>query len=314
MAFTALEKVALVFLSIFGLYIIRKLFVFIYENLIGPNVNKVDYKAQGQWALVTGSTDGVGKAYARALAARGCDIILVSRNKAKLQDVAGEIEKEFNVQTRLVEADFTETEDVYARIEKEIAGLEIGTLVNNVGISYPHPDYFLNLVDREMTYERIIKANVIAVTRMCSLVMPAMAERRRGVVINVSSTACLIPSPLLAVYAASKAYVDKLSADLHAEYASSGLTVQCVLPGYVVTNMSKLRQSTWMAPTPRTYVEAALSTVGTKARTTGYAPHSLLVAVVGALSALSERLSVWVITRTMLNLRRRALKKYDKSD
>lgn len=68
-----------------------------------------------------------------------------------------------------------------------------------------------------------------------------MMERRKGVVINVSSTSAAIPNPYLSVYAASKAYVDKLSADLAAEVAPRGITVQCILPGPVATKMSKIR-------------------------------------------------------------------------
>ncbi|KAJ8951963.1 hypothetical protein NQ318_013633 [Aromia moschata] len=132
--------------------------------------------------------------------------------------------------------------------------------------------------------------------------MPGMMERRRG-------GAAQIPSPLLTVYSASKSYVKKFSADLSAEYSKYGITVQCLLPGYVATNMSKIRSSTWMAPLPKKYVEEAMTTIGVKEDTTGYFPHTLMVGVVNALDCISPKLSRWLITRTMLNIRARALRR-----
>lgn len=74
-----------------------------------------------------------------------------------------------------------------------------------------------------------------------------------------------------------QAYVDKLSEDLQFEYGRRGLTVQCILPGLVATNMSKVRHASWMAPTPEQFVESALKRVGILQRTPGYYPHSLMV-------------------------------------
>ena len=91
------------------------------------------------------------------------------------------------------------------------------------------------------------------------MIMPQMVSRKKGVVINISSMSCMLPSPLLSVYAASKAYVDKFTADLETEYRRYGLVIQCILPGYVVSNMSKLRKASLIAPTPEVFVKSALS-------------------------------------------------------
>lgn len=200
-------------------------------------------------------------------------------------------------------------EDIYHEIDKQLTGLEIGILVNNVGMSYPYPEYFLDTKDKDELYTNLINCNIVSVTNMCKIVMPGMVDRRRGVVINVSSTAAQIPSPLLTVYSASKAYVDKFSADLQSEYLKYGITVQCLLPGYVATNMTKIRSSTWMAPSPKKYVGEALKTVGVCHRTTGYFPHTLLVMVVHLIDAISPSLSRWIVIRTMENIRSRALRR-----
>lgn len=86
-----------------------------------------------------------------------------------------------------------------------------------------------------------------------------MVSRKKGVLINISSMSGMIPSPLLSVYAASKAYVDKFTSDLEVEYGRYGIVIQCILPGYVVSNMSKLRKPTLIAPTPEAFVKSALA-------------------------------------------------------
>lgn len=205
--------------------------------------------------------------------------------------------------------DFTSSEDIYHAIEKQLFGIEVGILINNVGMSYPYPEYFLDVKDKDVVYRNIIKCNVESVTNMCKIVMPGMVERKRGVIVNVSSTASRIPSPLLTVYSASKAYIDKFSSDLQDEYRKFNIVIQCLVPGYVATKMSKIRSSTWMAPSPLTYVNDAIKTIGVQRHTTGYLPHSLLLGVVDILDAISPRLSRWLITRTMENIRARALRR-----
>lgn len=115
----------------------------------------------------------------------------------------------------------------------------MGVLVNNAGASYDHPELFTNVSEEVLA--KILQLNVAGVTGVARAVLPGMMERRKGVLINISSLTAAIPSPYLAVYAASKAYIDKFSADLATEAAPRGVTVQCVLPGAVATKMSKIK-------------------------------------------------------------------------
>lgn len=112
--------------------------------------------------------------------------------------------EKYKVETKIIEADFTEGNKIYSNIEKELYGLDIGVLVNNVGISYPYPDYFLELKGKEKIYHDIVQCNIVSVLAMCQIVMPGMVEKRKGLIINVSSATALFPSPLLSVYGASK--------------------------------------------------------------------------------------------------------------
>jgi 17beta-estradiol 17-dehydrogenase / very-long-chain 3-oxoacyl-CoA reductase len=179
----------------------------------------------GEWALVTGSTDGIGKAYAFALAKRGLNIILVSRSPFKLQNVAAEIENKYTVKTKIVDIDFSSSDEQYIpRLEKELKGLEIGVLVNNVGMSYEYPDEFLALEDKRM--KDMIAINITALNAMTRFVLPGMEKRGRGAIINIGSLSSAVASPMLAVYAASKAYVDKLTVALNQEYGRKGIVIQ----------------------------------------------------------------------------------------
>lgn len=239
----------------------------------------------------------------------GLRLIRNTKRKSKLGVRHYFSEKKYNVETKTMAVDFTEPEKIYHDIEKQLTGLDVGVLINNVGMSYSHPEYFVENKDKERLYADIINCNIFPVTSMCRLVLPRMLEKKRGAVVNISSLSALMSSPLLTVYAASKAYVDKFTADLAAEYSKRGVVFQCLFPGYVATKMSKIRSSTWMAPAPDKFVSEALRTVGVQQRTTGYFPHSLLLAVVRTLDYCAPDLAKWIIVRTQENIRARAVRK-----
>ncbi|XP_034444922.1 very-long-chain 3-oxoacyl-CoA reductase-A isoform X2 [Hippoglossus hippoglossus] len=225
--------------------------------------------------VVTGATDGIGKSYAEELARRGFAMMLISRSQDKLDDVARALEEQFKIETRTIAVDFGKS-DIYSKIEVGLAGLEIGVLVNNVGVSYSYPEYYLNIPDLDNFITNMINVNITSVCQMTRLVLPRMAERSKGIILNISSASGMYPLPLLTVYSSSKAFVDFFSRGLQEEYRRQGIIIQSVLPFFVATKMTRIRKPTLDKPTPERYVAAEIATVGLQSQTNGYFPHAVM--------------------------------------
>eukprot|EP00088_Acartia_fossae_P030797 TRINITY_DN3178_c0_g1_i1.p1 TRINITY_DN3178_c0_g1~~TRINITY_DN3178_c0_g1_i1.p1 ORF type:complete len:306 (+),score=66.73 TRINITY_DN3178_c0_g1_i1:34-951(+) len=274
----------------------------------------VDVRTLGDWAVITGATDGIGKGFAKELASKGINIVLVSRTLAKLQDVAKELEEKYKVKTHVIAVDFTEPDSVFDKISngiKEING-SIGMLVNNVGMSYDHPEFYLQIENLEKFNRDIVSMNVSSVLNTTRAVMPAMVDRKKGAVLNVSSSSSLHSCPLLTVYAATKSFVNHFSQDMQVEYKSKGIIVQAFAPYYVVSKLSKMKSASFMVPTPETYAKSALSTLGLVTVGTGYWPHDLMmlgVNVIGVLGIQGPH-----ILKNLAKIRKRALARKEKNN
>ncbi|TQS34260.1 hypothetical protein Golomagni_05364 [Golovinomyces magnicellulatus] len=230
--------------------------------LSGKNLRK--YGPKGTYAIVTGASDGLGKEYAIQLAQKGFSLILVSRTASKLETLATEISQKYvgsGVQVKTVAMDFSENRDEdYALLESTIEDLDIGILVNNVGQSHSIPVPFILTPQKEMI--DIIGINVIATLRVTKLVAPGMARRKRGLILTMGSFGGLLPTPLLATYSGSKAFLQQWSTALGGELKSSNVDVELVISYLVTTAMSKIRKTSLLIPNPRNFVRSVLSKIG----------------------------------------------------
>ncbi len=180
-------------------------------------------------ALVTGATAGIGLEFARQLAARGDDLVLVARDVARLEKVATELRSSYDVAVEVLPADLTDS-DQLARVEARLAERERGVdlLVNNAGFGLK--ERFLdNPLEVEQAQQDVL---VRAVLRLTHVALGGMVERGRGGVINVSSVAAFFPR---GTYSAAKAWVNSFSRWAHDEYAGQGVTVMALCPGFVKT-------------------------------------------------------------------------------
>ncbi|MFS8029131.1 putative very-long-chain 3-oxoacyl-CoA reductase [Helianthus anomalus] len=253
----------------------------IFITFLRPPKNLNNY---GSWALITGATDGIGKAFAFQLAQKGLHLILVSRNLAKLNEVSDEILSAYPwTKIKIFAIDFS-GEDVVAGVrgmQKVIVGenLDVGVLVNNVGVTYPVARYF-HEVEQDV-WIKVVKVNVEGTSLVTKAVIEGMVERKKGAIVNIGSgAAILVPShPLYAIYAASKAYIDQLSRSLYVEYKSFGIDIQCQVPLYVSTKMASqvamVQKSSLFIPTAEEYVKAAIRQIGYESRCMPYWAHSI---------------------------------------
>jgi short-subunit dehydrogenase len=178
-------------------------------------------------AVVTGASTGIGAIYADRLARRGYDLILIARDRAKLDKLAREITDTTRRSVEVIAADLADKKDLAAVEGKLRSDSSISLLVNNAGVASGTP-----LVASDVDQmDAMIALNVTALTRLTYAAVPGLVARGKGAIINISSIVAVAPELLNGVYGASKAYVLSFSQSLHHELADKGIRVQAVLPG-----------------------------------------------------------------------------------
>ena len=191
---------------------------------------------QNKTALITGASSGIGKAFAQIHAERGGNVVIVARREDKLNALKAELEGKHNVQVTVIVKDLTQPNaprELYNEVKA--AGITVDYLINNAGFGGRGKFH-----ERDWeTDQAMIQLNVMALTALTRYFLPDFVARNTGRILNVSSTAALVPGPLQAVYYATKAFVTSFSNALAEELHDTNITVTALMPGATETEFAK---------------------------------------------------------------------------
>jgi 17beta-estradiol 17-dehydrogenase / very-long-chain 3-oxoacyl-CoA reductase len=279
------------------------------------------YAPKGCYAVITGASDGIGKEFALQLAKKGYNLLLISRTQSKLESLAAEIKKTYNgVDVSTFAMDFSQNNEAdYALLAQLINTLDIGILINNVGLSHSIPVSFLETPDKEV--KDIVTINVTGTLRITKLVAPKMIEKKRGLILTMASFGGVFPTPYLATYSGSKAFLQHWSVALASELAPHGVHAQVIQSHLVVSAMSKIRKTSFLVPSPKAFVRAALGKIGLRAGSqdiaytcTPWWSHALMQWVINNL-APGGQMGSFVLGKNRVmheQIRKRALRKAER--
>jgi short-subunit dehydrogenase len=204
------------------------------EAIVRSHQIRIDKERFGPWAIVSGASSGIGKEFARQLAANGLNLVLVARRLDQLERVGQELATEFGIAYRAVGLDLAD-EGFIDRIAQATHDLDIGLLVSNAGAVLRFGAEMLTH-DREDLH-RTVRLNTVAHLDLAHYIGQRLTHRGRGGVLLVSSLVGRQGTPGAADYAASKAFVLVLGESLHAEFRKQGVHVTVLLPGATATEM-----------------------------------------------------------------------------
>ena len=195
-------------------------------------------KLEGCSALITGASAGIGREFARQLAGRGRSLILVARREQKLNELCEDLKQQHpNLTVHICKTDLanlTQLKELVAWLEREKTDVDL--LINNAGLGDLGPF----ATSDPIRNEQMTLVNVVALTSLTRHLLPQMIARKRGGILNVSSSAGFLPIPNFAVYAATKAYVTSFSEALRAELHGTGVSVCALCPGPVHTEFQEV--------------------------------------------------------------------------
>lgn len=202
------------------------------------------------FALVTGSSSGIGAAYADRLARKGYDLILVARRRERLESLSARLRNETGIAAEVLAADLSNPIDL-RRVEARISSEKnLAMLVNNAGLG---DIAVFAEAERDMV-EQMIAVNVLALTRLTHAALPGMIERGGGTIINVASGLAFNCMKGAAVYGATKAYVAQFTQVLHEEVHDQGIRLQALVPGLTRTNLGGAEESGFFDRFPPEFV------------------------------------------------------------
>lgn len=258
------------------------------------------FRFAGSTVLVTGASSGIGRAFAEQLAAQQAHLVLTARSEEVLQTHAAALRRQHGIEVDVIAADLSGPGAAEALADTLGArGITVDVLVNNAGFGkfadftrVPLPDY-----------RQMLDLNIGALVALAWRLLPGMAQRGRGGIINLASVAAFQPLPHVAVYAATKAFVLSFSEALTEEYRASGVHVLALCPGYTNTNFAQVANA--QADLPNASTADGMARAGIKAFLRGAAVH-----VPGAGNVLTTLASRLVPRRVAAALAGRATRRF----
>jgi uncharacterized protein len=209
------------------------------------------FHLEGSSVLITGASAGIGREFARQLAGRAGSLVLVARRRERLEELLDELTKRnpnLSVHIRVTDlCDDRLVIDLFNWLERQRVSIDL--LINNAGLGDVGPFATSEL----QRVKEMLAVNVTALTLLTRLLLPGMIARKRGAILNVSSSASFLPIPGFAVYAATKAYVTSFSEAIRAELRGTGVTVTSLCPGPVRTEFTEVAHrsaSGWKKSSP----------------------------------------------------------------
>jgi short-subunit dehydrogenase len=198
------------------------------------------FDVQGSCALITGASAGIGREFARQLAGRAGSLVLIARRIERLEELRDELTKRdpnLNVHIRAVDlSQSSQVDELCAWLEREKIAIDF--LINNAGLG----DRGRFATSEPRRIREMLAVNMAALTMLTRALLPGMMAKKRGAILNVSSSAGFLPIGGFAVYAASKAYVTSFSEAIRAELHGTGVAVAALCPGPVHTEFSQIAQ------------------------------------------------------------------------
>lgn len=182
--------------------------------------NIIDKDKFGPWAIITGASSGIGKEFARQLAANGLNLVLVARRTALLEDIGKNLAKEFGIEYQAIEADLA-VESSIEKINNATLSLDIGLLISNAGTG--RPGKFLSFEEKELKY--ILQLNAASHLSLTYYFGRRMAKRGKGGVLLTGAMGAIDGVPYMVNESGTKGYIQSLGKSLHTEFRELGLNI-----------------------------------------------------------------------------------------
>ncbi|KAL8789161.1 MAG: hypothetical protein Q9213_001268 [Squamulea squamosa] len=288
-----------------------------------PGKSLRSFGPPSSYAIITGASDGLGKEFALHLSRAPFNLLLISRTGSKVDALASQIRSaNRNIDVKTLAFDFSTVNNPSSSslqpLKSAIEELEdIAILINNVGKSHDIPVSFIETEEQEM--RDIININCLSTLLTTSLVAPKMVAQKRGLILTMGSFGGLLPTPLLATYSGSKAFLQQWSTALGSELQPHGVTVELVQSYLVTSAMSKIRRSSLMVPSAKAFVRSVLKSVGRTGGAQGwgwtstpYWTHAVMQWGLSGIAGMNDRWVVGVNQGMHEGIRNRALRKRER--